>query len=100
MAFILALWVVALLTYCWVLRSALIESELDVNTLDHQLRDTWQWLVNANGRRKRVERILLRQRRRYEALVQMHQTLAADVVGELLVAQDRKAVTKGLTRKL
>ena len=90
--------------------------------------DSWKWLKSANARRKRVERQLRRARafgqsmhrnnvnrltdinnllneiRRLtienEKLTKQHRALVADVVGEVLSAQDRETVTKGLTRKL
>ena len=58
------------------------------------------WLMNANARRKRMQRALKKQRIKYETLYKQHQSLIADTIGDILASQDREEVTKGLTRKL
>jgi hypothetical protein len=127
-AVILGSWFIGMATYAWVLKSALYWSETELTLLENNSDEIWQWLVNANGRRKRVERILRKQLAKNaklrkdlftigwelgttklkciklatenEALHKRNQALAGELVDKLLTAQDREGVVQGLTRKV
>ncbi len=71
------------------------------------LNETWTWLIGAHKRRKKVEKILAKQRLKYKkleaehlALTQAHRVLAGDVLDLILGIEDQKVVTKSLTRKV
>jgi hypothetical protein len=104
------------------LMSSLLEAADETNA------EIWGWLKKANARRKRIESALRRQRefgdsmhRRNLSLLEdvrqlikhvrsieeenahlenRNRHLAAELANEILTAQDRETVTKGLTRKL
>jgi len=112
--FILGLWVIALLTYTWVLKAALRESEEDLRHQAGQYLD-WKWRTHsANRRRKRLERILCREQRRSLILRQevaglhhklfqqecRNESLAADLVLALVNYQNKAAVREALVRKI
>lgn len=80
-----------------------------------------RWLRGANARRKRIGRALAKQQRLNDTLdrinknlladncrlledakkyEKLYRALAAELTDEVLTAQDRETVTKGLTRKL
>lgn len=90
--------------------------------------ERWSWLVGANARRKNMERALRAQQRKNDdlhkklfkvgwelgstlirssklveenaSLEKRNRALAAELTSDLLSAQDREGVIKGLTRKL
>jgi len=95
---------------------------------DETNAEIWGWLKKANARRKRMERVLRRQRefgdsmhRRNLSLLEdvrqlvkhvrsieeenarlenRNRHLAGELVNDILLTEDRNTVTKGLTRKL
>lgn len=99
-AVILGCWVIGLLIYNWVLRTALREAWDELENVFDNYDKVWQWVVNANGRRKRVERYLRKQQAKYRQLSAEHRDLAAHIVDEILTGQDRELVTQSLTRRI
>lgn len=100
----------------------------DLAELEERNYEKWSWLRGANARRKNMERALKAQQRKNAdlrkklfkvgwelgstlirssklveenaSLEKRNRALAAELTSDLLSAQDREGVIKGLTRKL